>query len=195
MDQPGSPKMVFGFGVCPDTLDPTLLKINYPYYGQGPWLSPSYTLMEIKENNDVSLFVTCACGSPNGIPHLYIDQHRENTTTIGQTRIIPSPADITEGGPSSIMPTQEYVRKIMEDASEDDHFTRGPWLSVLKYCNAFGIVVDACLGDIEKFCKKWKVKLAVAIIKSCKPNSLGELTNNTQKSIGNNVWYNSSQTP
>ncbi|GJR67555.1 hypothetical protein Tco_0013620 [Tanacetum coccineum] len=34
--QPDSPKMIFGFGVHPDTLDPTLLKINYPYYGQGP---------------------------------------------------------------------------------------------------------------------------------------------------------------
>ncbi|GJY17913.1 F-box domain containing protein [Tanacetum coccineum] len=36
--QPDSPKMIFGFGVCPDTLDPTLLKINYPLYLQGPWL-------------------------------------------------------------------------------------------------------------------------------------------------------------
>ncbi|PWA41546.1 F-box domain-containing protein [Artemisia annua] len=37
MYQPDSPKMVFGFGVRPDTLDPTILKINYPYYGEGPW--------------------------------------------------------------------------------------------------------------------------------------------------------------
>ncbi|GJR35759.1 reverse transcriptase domain-containing protein [Tanacetum coccineum] len=36
--EPDSPKMLFGFGVHPVTLDPTLLKINYPYYGQGPWL-------------------------------------------------------------------------------------------------------------------------------------------------------------
>ncbi|GKC32486.1 F-box domain containing protein [Tanacetum coccineum] len=36
-----SPKMLFGFGVHPVTLDPTLLKINYPYYGQGPWSSPA----------------------------------------------------------------------------------------------------------------------------------------------------------
>lgn len=110
-------------------------------------LSPSDTLMEIKDNNEVSLFVTCACGSPNGIIHLYIDQPRENATT---TRIIPGPAgilqlarlskntDIMEGGPSSVMPTQEYVGKIMEDASEDDHFTRGPWLSAIEYLDAFG---------------------------------------------------------
>ncbi|PWA51269.1 oligopeptide transporter [Artemisia annua] len=44
MDQPDSPKMVFGFGVHPDTLDPTLIKINYRYYGQGPWYVSVFTL-------------------------------------------------------------------------------------------------------------------------------------------------------
>ncbi|GKD68293.1 F-box domain containing protein [Tanacetum coccineum] len=39
-----SPKMLFGFGVHPVTLDPTLLKINYPYYGQGPWYVSVFTL-------------------------------------------------------------------------------------------------------------------------------------------------------
>ncbi|GJZ68015.1 F-box domain containing protein [Tanacetum coccineum] len=39
-----SPKMLFGFGVHPLTLDPTLLKINYPYYGQGPWYVSVFTL-------------------------------------------------------------------------------------------------------------------------------------------------------
>ncbi|GKB10787.1 hypothetical protein Tco_0844710 [Tanacetum coccineum] len=36
--------MLFGFGVHPVTLDPTLLKINYPYYGQGPWYVSVFTL-------------------------------------------------------------------------------------------------------------------------------------------------------
>ncbi|PWA48164.1 F-box domain-containing protein [Artemisia annua] len=44
MDQPDSPKMVLGFGVRPDTLDPTILKINYPYYGEGPWYVSVFTL-------------------------------------------------------------------------------------------------------------------------------------------------------
>lgn len=45
MDQPpDSPKLVFGFGVRPDTLDPTILKINYPYYGEGPWYVSVFTL-------------------------------------------------------------------------------------------------------------------------------------------------------
>ncbi|GJZ62356.1 F-box domain containing protein [Tanacetum coccineum] len=42
--EPDSPKMLFGFGVHPVTLDPTLLKINYPYYGQGPWYVSVFTL-------------------------------------------------------------------------------------------------------------------------------------------------------
>ncbi|GJT46158.1 hypothetical protein Tco_0954873 [Tanacetum coccineum] len=36
--------MLFGFGVHPVTLDPTVLKINYPYYGQGPWYVSVFTL-------------------------------------------------------------------------------------------------------------------------------------------------------
>ncbi|GKB97164.1 F-box domain containing protein [Tanacetum coccineum] len=42
--QPDSSKMIFGFGVRPDTLDPTLLKINYPLYRQGPWYVSAFTL-------------------------------------------------------------------------------------------------------------------------------------------------------
>ncbi|GJS74696.1 hypothetical protein Tco_0707537 [Tanacetum coccineum] len=36
--QPDSPKMIFGFGICPVTLEPTILKINYPLYTDGPCL-------------------------------------------------------------------------------------------------------------------------------------------------------------
>ncbi|GJY10018.1 F-box domain containing protein [Tanacetum coccineum] len=39
-----SPKMLFGFGVHPVTLDPTILKMNYPYFGQGPWYVSVFTL-------------------------------------------------------------------------------------------------------------------------------------------------------
>lgn len=151
-------------------------------------LSPPDTMVALNNDDDVCLFVTCAYESPNSIAHLYIYEHVETQATIGETRIIPGPAgilqaarlrksrDITDVGPSSVMPTQEYVRKIMEDASKDDHFTRGPWLSALAYCDAFGIEVEGCLGDIEKFIKKGKVELVVAVVKSCSPNILGDLT-------------------
>nr|GEX82355.1 F-box domain-containing protein [Tanacetum cinerariifolium] len=36
--------MLFGFGVHHVTLDPTVLKINYSYYGQGPWYVSVFTL-------------------------------------------------------------------------------------------------------------------------------------------------------
>nr|GEW88555.1 hypothetical protein [Tanacetum cinerariifolium] len=36
-----SPKMIFDFGISPVTLEPTLLKINYPLYSGSPW----YVLM------------------------------------------------------------------------------------------------------------------------------------------------------
>ncbi|GJV87230.1 hypothetical protein Tco_1531168 [Tanacetum coccineum] len=36
--------MIFGFGIRLVTLDPTLLKINYPYYGEGPWCVSVFTL-------------------------------------------------------------------------------------------------------------------------------------------------------
>nr|GEX41141.1 reverse transcriptase domain-containing protein [Tanacetum cinerariifolium] len=58
-------------------------------------------------------------------------------------------SEIREGGHNCEMLTQEYVRKITEEASDDDHFTRGP------------------NGKVEK---------VVALIKSCTSNMLGDLT-------------------
>ncbi|GJU51133.1 hypothetical protein Tco_1220688 [Tanacetum coccineum] len=40
--QPDS--MIFGFGICPVTLEPTILKINYPLYTDGPWYVSVSTL-------------------------------------------------------------------------------------------------------------------------------------------------------
>ncbi|GJU29753.1 F-box domain containing protein [Tanacetum coccineum] len=37
-------RIVLGFGVRPDNLDPTLLKISYPYSGEGTWFVSLYTL-------------------------------------------------------------------------------------------------------------------------------------------------------
>ena len=38
----------------------------------------------------------------------------------------------------SIISTQEYMRKVVEDVGEDEDFTRGPWLSAVDYVNANG---------------------------------------------------------
>ncbi|GKC91756.1 hypothetical protein Tco_1152405 [Tanacetum coccineum] len=102
-------------------------------------------------------------------------------------RIIPGPAgilqaaklrkttEIREGGHECVMPTHEYVRKIIEDASEDDHFTRGPWLSVIQYLDAEWGITSGCFGDIKTFCKNEKLENVVTLIKSCTSNALGEL--------------------
>ncbi|GJV30578.1 F-box domain containing protein [Tanacetum coccineum] len=37
-------RIILGFGVRPDNLDPTLLKISYPYSGEGTWFVSLYTL-------------------------------------------------------------------------------------------------------------------------------------------------------
>ncbi|GJU62508.1 hypothetical protein Tco_1244343 [Tanacetum coccineum] len=66
-------------------------------------------------------------------------------TTI--TRIIPGPAGIVQaakllkiaalqkGGEDSVMSTQEYIRKFIEDVGEAEDFTCGSWLSVIEFVN------------------------------------------------------------
>nr|GEW28974.1 hypothetical protein [Tanacetum cinerariifolium] len=56
--------------------------------------------------------------------------------------------DIKKGGTELGIATQEYVRKIIKDASEDGHFTRGPWLSTVKYIRG---MPTGFFGDIKTF--------------------------------------------
>nr|GEW99364.1 hypothetical protein [Tanacetum cinerariifolium] len=70
----------------------------------------------------------------------------------------------------------EYVRKISEDVSEDDHFTLGPWLSAIVYLHGKGVMASGCLGDMKKYCKNGKLEMVVGIVMSCTPNSLGDMT-------------------
>ncbi|GKE36746.1 transposase, MuDR, MULE transposase domain protein [Tanacetum coccineum] len=52
---------------------------------------------------------------------------------------------------------------------------RGLWLSVVEYVNVDGGIMSGCFGDIKKFLKNGKLE-KVAIINSCTPNALGDLT-------------------
>ncbi|GKC44460.1 transposase, MuDR, MULE transposase domain protein, partial [Tanacetum coccineum] len=47
------------------------------------------------------------------------------------------------------------------------------WVSATNYVNAFGGTVT--MGDIDNFLKKGKLEQVVAIVKSCSPNTLGDL--------------------
>ncbi|GKF99189.1 hypothetical protein Tco_0297972, partial [Tanacetum coccineum] len=66
--------------------------------------------------------------------------------------------------------------KVIEDVGEDDDFTRAPWFSVFDYVNVDGGIVTGCFGDVKKFLKNGKLDKVVAVIKSCTPNALGDLT-------------------
>ncbi|GJS96344.1 reverse transcriptase domain-containing protein [Tanacetum coccineum] len=152
------------------------------------WLNLSVKLpslhLDITDNEDVKFFVDCASSSTNdGIPYLYVAQPRRT-----QPRIIPGPvgilqaamlrknADIIEVGHENVMPTQEYVRKIIEDNSEDDHFTCGPWLNAIVCLHGEGVMASGCLGDMKKYCKNGKLEMVVGVVMSSTPNSLGDMT-------------------
>nr|GFB99681.1 hypothetical protein [Tanacetum cinerariifolium] len=62
----------------------------------------------------------------------------------------------------------------------------GAWFSATNYVIAFGGTVTGCLGDIDNFLKKGKLKQVVAIVKSCYPNALGDL-NVTLKDVSGTV--------
>nr|GFA43517.1 hypothetical protein [Tanacetum cinerariifolium] len=62
-------------------------------------------------------------------------------------------ADVQEGGHENILTTQEYVKNLNEDMSEDDHFTQGPWVSAIVYLQGQGVIASGCLGDVENIPK------------------------------------------
>ncbi|GJV04720.1 putative nucleotidyltransferase, ribonuclease H [Tanacetum coccineum] len=115
-------------------------------------------------------------------------------------RIIPGPAgivqtaklyklvDTQEDGEESVMSTQEYIRKVIEDVGEDDDFTRVSWLSAIDYVNVDGGIMTGCFGDVKKFLKNGKLEQIVAVIKSCISNALGDLTV-TLKDLSGTIHY------
>ncbi|GKD32839.1 transposase, MuDR, MULE transposase domain protein, partial [Tanacetum coccineum] len=59
---------------------------------------------------------------------------------------------------------------------EDANFKSGPWVSATDYVHATGGIVTGCLGDIKNFLKKGKLEQVVAIVKSCYPNALANVS-------------------
>ncbi|GJX53569.1 hypothetical protein Tco_0281938 [Tanacetum coccineum] len=85
-------------------------------------------------------------------------------------------SEIHEGGGDSVLSTQEYMKKVVEDVGDDEDFKSGSWVSATDYVNANGGIVSGCLGDIKKFLNKGKLDHVIAIVKSCSPNVIGDLT-------------------
>ncbi|GKB29038.1 reverse transcriptase domain-containing protein [Tanacetum coccineum] len=86
-----------------------------------------------------------------------------------QAALLRKHADVMEGGHENVLPTQEYVRQIIYDPSEDDYFTSGPWLGAVVYLHDEGIMASGCLGDM-------KLEWVIGVIMSCTSNALGDLT-------------------
>ncbi|GJX26589.1 hypothetical protein Tco_0232885 [Tanacetum coccineum] len=76
----------------------------------------------------------------------------------------------------ALMSTQEYIQKVVKDVGEDDDFKSGPWVSATNYVNTNGGTVNGYLGDIKNFLKNGKLDQVDAIVKSCSPNAIGDLT-------------------
>nr|GEV00739.1 hypothetical protein [Tanacetum cinerariifolium] len=105
-----------------------------------------------------------------------VDTYDECIAGIVQTAKLCKLVSTWEGGEESVMSTQEYIRKVTEDVGKDDNFTHAPWLSVIDYVNVDGGIVTGCFGDVKKFLKNGKLEKVVALIKSCTPNALSDLT-------------------
>ncbi|GKA81088.1 hypothetical protein Tco_0787780 [Tanacetum coccineum] len=88
-------------------------------------------------------------------------------------RVQPSPYTPT---PVRIIPGPAgTVQKVVDDVGEDSDFNSGAWISATNYVLSTGGTVTGCLGDINNFLEKGKLKQVVAIVKSCSPNCLGDL--------------------
>ncbi|GJY86545.1 hypothetical protein Tco_0500571 [Tanacetum coccineum] len=116
---------------------------------------------------------------------MFLSQNNQvDNCVVKPIRIIPGPAgivqttklrklvDTREGGEESVMSTQEYIRKVIED----DDFTRTSWLSAIDYVNVDGGIVAGYFGDVKKFLKNGKIEQIVAVIKSCISNALSDFT-------------------
>ncbi|GKE58371.1 hypothetical protein Tco_1497556 [Tanacetum coccineum] len=138
---------------------------------------------DITNDEDVEFFIDCATNSNHEIPHLYVLPPKKP-----EARVIPGPTgilqkallrkntDVMAGGHDNIMTTQEYIKKVNEDVSEDDVFTLGPWLCAIVYLHDEGVIAAGCLGDVDKYCINGKLEIVVGVVMSCTPNALGDMT-------------------
>nr|GEU85658.1 hypothetical protein [Tanacetum cinerariifolium] len=97
-------------------------------------------------------------------------------TGIIQSAMLLKQRDILIRWDKDVMLTQEYMKEVVEDVGEDEYFNSLSWVSVTEYVNANGGIVSGCLGDIDNFLNNEKLNQVVAIIKSCSPNVIDDLT-------------------
>ncbi|GJU58642.1 retrovirus-related pol polyprotein from transposon TNT 1-94 [Tanacetum coccineum] len=103
--------------------------------------------------------------------HLTPVLHPSSSTRVEPSPSTPNPVRILPG-PAGIV---QQAKKVVEDMGKDDDFKSGSWVSATNYVNANGGTVTGCLEDIKNFLKN-RLKQVVAIVKSCSPNMVGDLT-------------------
>ncbi|CAK9182550.1 unnamed protein product [Ilex paraguariensis] len=77
------------------------------------------------------------------------------------------------------IPTQEYIRRAVENPEDDDDFKMNTWLWATEYLRSEGVVDGGVyctpLSSIKKSEGIGKVDKVVAVIKSSTPNGLGDM--------------------
>nr|GEY98033.1 putative nucleotidyltransferase, ribonuclease H [Tanacetum cinerariifolium] len=129
--------------------------------------------LDIDDSDLLQTPVICPTNNTHIVPEitttktLFSSQNNKvDNCVVKPIRIIPGPAGIVqtaklrklvhtrEGGEESVMSTQDAI----------------------DYVNVDGGIVTGSFGDVKKFLKNGKLDKIVAIIKSCTPNALGDLT-------------------
>ncbi|GJR16034.1 reverse transcriptase zinc-binding domain-containing protein [Tanacetum coccineum] len=77
---------------------------------------------------------------------------------------------------SDLRLTQSSIPATSYDVAEDEDFKCGSLVRAVEFRNAYEGIVSGCLGDIKNYLKNGKLDQVVAIIKSCTPNALEDLT-------------------
>ncbi|GKE17243.1 hypothetical protein Tco_1424820 [Tanacetum coccineum] len=139
-------------------LTPVVRPTNNPHIV--PEITTTTQTLILAQNHQVDTYAECEQALDIDDSNLRLPRRSNSPATIGE----------------SVMSTQEYIRKFIEDAGEDDNFTRAPWLSAIDYVNVDGGIMTGYFRDVKKFIKNGKLEKVVAVIKYCTPNTLGDLT-------------------
>ncbi|GKE40897.1 hypothetical protein Tco_1464302, partial [Tanacetum coccineum] len=120
--------------------------------------------LDIDDSDLLLTPVVCPTNNPDIVPEIttttqtlilaqnhQVNANDECPAGIVQTAKLRKIADTQEGEEESVMSTQEYIRKVIEDVGEDADFMRASWLRVLDYVNEDGGIMTGCFGDVKKF--------------------------------------------
>ncbi|KAK7370114.1 hypothetical protein VNO80_12170 [Phaseolus coccineus] len=107
---------------------------------------------------------------------------RPCNTHSSSSSLIPGPAGAVQAVMSNRsrdhpLPTQEFIRRVGRESHRD--FSTNPWLCAIQFVRSQGIVDadDVAHGTpLNSIKNTERVPLFVAVIKSCTPNGLGDMT-------------------